>query len=117
MALLEAEASALRQQVTQKNTQIKAMERRLGNMEFELSEANEKVKISIEEQAKLSGERNSLQAQVKKLSRDVSKLETLKRNLLHSLTDEDDSRALLMDQSLNNAAASIGPYSPRSNCM
>lgn len=47
--------------------------------------AQEKARHSMEEQTKLVGEKNALIGTVKKLNRDLAKLDSFKRNLLQSL--------------------------------
>jgi len=90
VALLEQETQRLQQQSVQKVSQIKALERRVENLVMEVNEANEKARQYMEEQTKLVGEKNALIGTVKKLNRDVSKLENFKRNLLQSLQDDDE---------------------------
>lgn len=90
VANLEAEARGLNQQLTTKNSQIKSLERKVSLMEVEVGEHQEKARQSLEEQAKLVAEKNSLIATVKKLNRDVARLEGFKRNLMQSLQDDED---------------------------
>mmetsp|Transcript_25626 Transcript_25626/g.35408 ORF Transcript_25626/g.35408 Transcript_25626/m.35408 type:complete len:294 (+) Transcript_25626:273-1154(+) len=87
---LEAENNSLRQTVMQRQSQIKALERRVSNLELEMSEAQEKARNSMEEQTKLVGEKNALIGTVKKLNRDLAKLDNFKRNLLQSLQDDEE---------------------------
>lgn len=63
------------------------------NLELEVKESQEKARQSLEEQTKLVGEKNQLLQTVKKLNRDVAKLENFKRSLLQQLQDDDDVRA------------------------
>eukprot|EP00854_Cymbomonas_tetramitiformis_P019196 gene19196-22947_t len=70
---------------------IKALERRVTNLELEVNDAQEKARHSMEEQTKLVGEKNALIGTVKKLNRDLAKLDSFKRNLLQSLQDEDET--------------------------
>ncbi|KAK2972006.1 hypothetical protein RJ640_005026 [Escallonia rubra] len=51
----------------------------------------------LEEKMKLSKERDSLSMVTKKLGRDLSKLETFKRQLMQSLNDDDSSQAETVD--------------------
>lgn len=60
------------------------------NLELEVKESQEKARQSLEEQTKLVGEKNQLLQTVKKLNRDVAKLENFKRSLLQQLQDDDD---------------------------
>ena len=88
--ILEQETQKLNQANAQKSTQIKSLERRIENLVMEVNEANEKARQYMEEQTKLVGEKNALIGTVKKLNRDVAKLENFKRNLLQSLQDDDE---------------------------
>jgi hypothetical protein len=47
-------------------------------------------KMAMEATQKLSGEKNALINTIKKLNRDVAKLESFKRNLMQTLRDDDD---------------------------
>ena len=57
-----------------------------------MKESQEKARQSLEEQTKLVGEKNQLLQTVKKLNRDVAKLENFKRSLLQQLQDDDEVR-------------------------
>lgn len=63
-------------------------------MEAELGDAGDKVRLAMEEQNKLVGEKNALINTVKKLNRDVAKLDNFKRNLMQTLQDDDDPNAV-----------------------
>lgn len=91
VCVLEAENNQLRQTLMQRQSQIKALERRVTNLELEVNDAQEKARHSMEEQTKLVGEKNALIGTVKKLNRDLAKLDSFKRNLLQSLQDEDET--------------------------
>ena len=92
VAVLESESSQLRNQLTQRNNAVKTLERRIENLVMEVSDANDKVRQSVEDQAKLVAEKNALITTIKKLNRDVAKLESFKRHLLQTLQDEDDAK-------------------------
>ena len=62
-------------------------------MEAELADASDKVRLAMEEQNKLVGEKNALITTVKKLNRDVAKLDNFKRNLMQTLQDDEDPNA------------------------
>lgn len=66
----------------------RALEARVAELEQALSDSSRKLGHAMDEQSKLSGERNALVATVKKLNRDVAKLETFKRTLMQQLQDE-----------------------------
>jgi len=92
VAALEQENNSLRQTLMQRQSQMKALERRISSLELETSDAQEKARHSMEEQTKLVGEKNALIGTVKKLNRDLAKLDSFKRNLLQSLQDEEDAK-------------------------
>eukprot|EP00959_Pyramimonas_sp_CCMP1952_P023673 497449-Pyramimonas_sp.AAC.1 len=91
VASLEGENNQLRQTLMQRQSQIKALERKVGNLEMEVSDSQEKMRQSVEEQTKLVSEKNALIGTVKKLNRDLAKLDSFKRNLIQSLQDEDEA--------------------------
>ena len=59
---------------------------------MEVNDANEKTKQVLDDQSKLVAKKNALIQTVKKLNRDVAKLESFKRHLLQTLQDEEDSK-------------------------
>ncbi|KAK3033126.1 hypothetical protein RJ639_036485 [Escallonia herrerae] len=61
------------------------------------SHEKDRAIAELEEKMKLSKERDSLSMATKKLGRDLSKLETFKRQLMQSLNDEDSSQAETVD--------------------
>ncbi|CAI5993184.1 unnamed protein product [Closterium sp. NIES-65] len=87
---LEAEAGKLKGSLGESQSSINALEAKVADLELTLKEANEKREAAEEEQAKLTGEKTALVAMVKKLNRDVAKLETFRRTLMQQLKDEND---------------------------
>ncbi|CAI5468833.1 unnamed protein product [Closterium sp. Yama58-4] len=87
---LEAEAGRLKGSLGESQSSINALEAKVADLELTLKEANEKREAAEEEQAKLTGEKTALVAMVKKLNRDVAKLETFRRTLMQQLKDEND---------------------------
>jgi hypothetical protein len=90
--VLEAEAGQLRTQASQHKNHVKTLERRIENLVMEVNDANEKTKQVLDDQTKLAAEKNALIQTVKKLNRDVAKLESFKRHLLQTLQDEEDTK-------------------------
>lgn len=90
MSKLESETGKLRQRLAEKEHVILGLQERVAEAQSTLQETNSKITQSMDEQAKLATEKNSLALQVKKLMRDVAKLETFKRTLMQSLQEEDD---------------------------
>lgn len=87
---LERENAQLQQQAMDRQAKIKQLERRINGMEAELADAADKVRLAMEDQNKLVGEKNALIQTVKKLNRDVAKLDNFKRNLMQTLQDDDE---------------------------
>eukprot|EP00899_Mesostigma_viride_P015859 jgi/Mesvir1/24274/Mv10974-RA.1 len=102
---LEEENNNLRGNVSQKQTQIKTLERRIQNLELELQESADKQKQMLDENARVVNERNALMDSVKKLQKDVAKLEAFKRNLMQTLHEDDSSS---VDTSSRGQTANIG---------
>ncbi|PIN09779.1 hypothetical protein CDL12_17633 [Handroanthus impetiginosus] len=88
---LETEAGRLAQKLREKDRLIEELEDRVAQLEGAYQDAELRLKITREDNMKLSKERDSLALSVKKLSRDLVKLETFKRQLMQSLNDENSS--------------------------
>lgn len=85
---LESETSQLKQKVYDQDRVIFELEERASNLQQSYEEADSRLKIVVDENMKLVQERDSLAATVKKLSRDLGKLETFKRQLMQSLSED-----------------------------
>eukprot|EP00873_Tetraselmis_striata_P022429 jgi/Tetstr1/442693/TSEL_030784.t1 len=96
---LENDAQQLRHALSQKSNHSNMLEQRVAQLENELHDMHAKHKMAMEATQKLSGEKNALINTVKKLNRDVAKLESFKRNLMNTLRDDDDPSAALQLQS------------------
>eukprot|EP01018_Ginkgo_biloba_P023762 Gb_03286 [translate_table: standard] len=70
---------------------IFGLQTKLAQSEQNLREANARLSLALEKHAKLANEKNALAATVKKLNRDVAKLETFKKTLMQSLQDDDEA--------------------------
>lgn len=88
---LEADAAKLKTKITEKDQTIYGLEEKINQLEKALNETDERLSHSLEEQAKLTHEKSVLAANVKKLNRDVAKLETFKKTLMQSLQEEDEA--------------------------
>ncbi|XP_010537779.1 PREDICTED: uncharacterized protein At4g15545-like [Tarenaya hassleriana] len=89
---LEAEVVGLRQKLLDKERGMLELEEKMSRLERDCREADTRLKIVLDDNMKLTKERDSLAMTVKKLSRDFSKLETFKRQLIQSLSDENASQ-------------------------
>ncbi|CAI5467080.1 unnamed protein product [Closterium sp. Yama58-4] len=112
---LEAEAGKLKGSLGESQSSIKALEAKVADLEATLKEANEKREAAEEEQAKLTGEKTALVAMVKKLNRDVAKLETFRRTLMQQLKDENDDEPASEQVGMAESAAGRKPPVPESS--
>ncbi|XP_010531984.1 PREDICTED: uncharacterized protein At4g15545-like [Tarenaya hassleriana] len=89
---LEAEVVGLRQKLQDKERVMHELEEKMSRVERDCREADSRLRIVLDDNMKLTKERDSLAMTVKKLSRDFAKLETFKRQLIQSLSDENASQ-------------------------
>ncbi|CAM6017228.1 unnamed protein product [Sphagnum balticum] len=94
VAKLESETGKLRLKLAEKEHVIHDLQERVGDAESSLQETTARLSHALEEQAKLANEKDMLAGQVKKLMRDVAKLETFKRTLMQSLQEDDENPAV-----------------------
>ncbi|KAM7499107.1 hypothetical protein LguiA_023521 [Lonicera macranthoides] len=94
---LESEAGRLKQTLYEKDRVIVELEDRVSELQQAYDEADLRLKITREDNMKLSRERDSLSMTAKKLGRDLAKLETFKRQLMQSLNDDDSTQAESVD--------------------
>ncbi|GAB4854745.1 hypothetical protein Ancab_023331 [Ancistrocladus abbreviatus] len=94
---LESETTRLRQMVYEKDQLIFELEQKASHSQKAFLEADSRLKIVLDENMKLTQERDSLSATVKKLSRDLGKLETFKRQLMQSLNEDVSSQTETVD--------------------
>ncbi|BBM98549.1 hypothetical protein Mp_1g14350 [Marchantia polymorpha subsp. ruderalis] len=90
LSKLEGETGKLRAKLAEKDLIITDLNDRVIDAETTLQETTARLSSALDEQAKLTNERNLLVNTVKKLNRDVAKLETFKRTLMQSLQEDDD---------------------------
>ncbi|CAK9196666.1 unnamed protein product [Sphagnum jensenii] len=88
---LELETGKLRLKLAEKEHIIHGLQERIGDTESTLQETSSRLSRALDEQANLASEKNMLAGQVKKLMRDVAKLETFKRTLMQSLQEDDEN--------------------------
>ncbi|CAM6015472.1 unnamed protein product [Sphagnum balticum] len=88
---LELETGKLRLKLAEKEHIIHGLQERIGDTESTLQETSARLSRALDEQANLANEKNMLAGQVKKLMRDVAKLETFKRTLMQSLQEDDEN--------------------------
>lgn len=108
----EAHVRSLRDKMGGSQDVTSALQARVGQLEAALKDATDKLAASQEEQAKLASDKNALVATVKKLNRDVAKLETFKRTLMMQLQDDPDDEGGHAAAAAAAAAARPPPPEP-----
>ncbi|XP_073302941.1 uncharacterized protein At4g15545-like [Primulina huaijiensis] len=93
VSALESEASVLRQDVADKDAIISSLESQIESLDASLNEASDKLAQVQQEKESLMKENVQLSGTVKKLNRDVTKLEAFRKTLMRSLQDEEDNPA------------------------
>uniref|UniRef100_A0A5B7AG46 At4g15545-like C-terminal domain-containing protein n=1 Tax=Davidia involucrata TaxID=16924 RepID=A0A5B7AG46_DAVIN len=94
---LESEMGRLRQKMHEKDRVMLELEDKVSHLEQSYQEAELRLKIARDDNMRLSKERDSLATTAKKLGRDLAKLETFKRQLMHSLSDDNLSQSETVD--------------------
>ncbi|KAG2426912.1 hypothetical protein HXX76_012698 [Chlamydomonas incerta] len=87
---LEQEGQQLRESLVQKQNHIKMLERRVSTLELELQDMAAKSKQAVEEAHRLQSEKSLLAETVKRLHKEVARLDAFKKNLLNHLNSEDE---------------------------
>ncbi|XP_022149674.1 uncharacterized protein At4g15545 [Momordica charantia] len=85
---LEADMVRMKQKLHEKELTIFNLQEKLTHLEHANQEAESRLKIALDDNMRLSRERDSLSMTSKKLGRDLAKLETFKRQLMLSLNDD-----------------------------
>ncbi|XP_015573252.1 uncharacterized protein At4g15545 isoform X2 [Ricinus communis] len=88
---LESEFSALRLQLAEKDHLIAELQSHIESLDASLSDSADKLAQADAEKENLLKENASLSNIVKKLQRDVSKLEVFRKTLMKSLQDDEES--------------------------
>ena len=110
---LAKERDALKDQCAEMKARSKQLERRVASMEDELHDAADKATMAMEERDKLTAEKTALINTVKKLNKEVAKLDAFKRNLMQTLADDGEDGAgdaageRLVTSVLANAESSV----------
>ncbi|CAL9095053.1 unnamed protein product [Musa acuminata var. zebrina] len=89
---LEAEAGLLRQKIVDRDRVIDELQDKVDHLDRLVQESHARLRATLEENATLSEERVTLDMTSKKLARYLSKLETFKRHLVKSLSDDNLSQ-------------------------
>ncbi|XP_047338202.1 uncharacterized protein At4g15545 isoform X2 [Impatiens glandulifera] len=88
---LESEAAALRANLAEKDDIIADLNQHINSLEDSFSDTSQKLSHIEQEKESLLKENAVLSNQVKKLNRDVSKLEIFKKTLMQSLQEDDEN--------------------------
>lgn len=94
---LENDTGRLRQSLSDKDKVIVQLQQKVAELEDAYQDAQVQLRIATEDNMKLVRERDSFAMTAKKLSRDLAKLETFKRQLMQSLSEDDSSQAETVD--------------------
>ncbi|KAL5219272.1 hypothetical protein ABZP36_019956 [Zizania latifolia] len=110
---LEREAARLREVAAEKDRENGELRERVSLLDRALQETNASLRAALEDNIKLSKERDSLAQTSKKLARDLQKLESFKSHLMQSLRDDSPSSQETVDittcdQSVSSKVSSCG---------
>ncbi|XP_004248328.1 uncharacterized protein At4g15545 [Solanum lycopersicum] len=94
---LESETGRLHQKLNDKDRVIVELQDKVSQLEKACHENELRLQFTCEDNMKLTKERDSLAMTVKKMARDLAKLETFKRQLVQSLSDDNSSPAETVD--------------------
>ncbi|KAJ6907825.1 hypothetical protein NC651_018310 [Populus alba x Populus x berolinensis] len=97
VSYLESERDRMKQRMFDKDRVIFELQEKLGHLQRVCEESESKLRLALDENVKLSKEKDSLAMTAKKLGRDLAKLETFKRQLMQSLSDDNSSQAETVD--------------------
>ncbi|KAL3648900.1 hypothetical protein CASFOL_005303 [Castilleja foliolosa] len=90
---LESEASVLRDELTDRDNIICELESQIESLDAALNEATDKLAVAEQDKESLMRENAQLSNNVKKLNRDVTKLEAFRKTLMRSLQDDEENPA------------------------
>lgn len=113
---LQSEVSALRDELVKKDELIAELEAQGEPLHAALSEAADKLALAEQDKEKLLKENASLSSAVRKLSRDVSKLEVFRKALMQSLQEDEEKpgagspniAAMLHSQASTTSTSQLG---------
>ncbi|XP_010938868.1 uncharacterized protein At4g15545 isoform X2 [Elaeis guineensis] len=91
LSKLESEASRLRQRLAEKDDIVAELRAKVETLDASLADVSDRLARADEEKETLLNENASLSNTIKKLNRDVSKLEIFKKTLMRSLQEEEES--------------------------
>ncbi|XP_078175872.1 uncharacterized protein At4g15545-like isoform X4 [Carex rostrata] len=99
---LESDSARLRQQIADRDRTIDELQEKVARLDQVAQEYSAKLNFSLEENAKLVKERDMLSGTAKKLARNLAKMETFKKQLVQTLS-EDNLNQLSEISSVDNS--------------
>ncbi|KAI3522393.1 hypothetical protein L1887_00131 [Cichorium endivia] len=93
ISALESESSVLRDELMDRELVVEDLQTKIESLNSSLSDVLDKLSRADQEKENLLNENASLSEQVKKLNRDVVKLQSFRKTLMMSLQDEEGSSA------------------------
>ncbi|XP_015159845.1 uncharacterized protein At4g15545 isoform X2 [Solanum tuberosum] len=116
ISALESEAAALRRHLSERDDIINDLNSQLDSLDSSLADASDRLSRAEQEKESLVKENSTLSNTVRKLNRDVAKLEAFRKTLMRSLNEEEDSSAGAPDFAKNgqNQSASRPPQRTQS---
>ncbi|KAJ3696152.1 hypothetical protein LUZ60_001529 [Juncus effusus] len=97
VSILESETRILKQKLLEKESLVSDLQGRIEQIDRVREEAEARLRLSLDENVKLARERDTLAQTSKKLTRDLAKLETFKRQLMQSLNDDNSHQQETVD--------------------
>ncbi|AQK85843.1 hypothetical protein ZEAMMB73_Zm00001d038155 [Zea mays] len=91
LGLLEAEAARLRSQLAERDAEAEDLREHVEQLDAALAVATGRLRHAEEEKDALQRDNSELSNTVRKLNRDVAKLEVFKKTLVQSLQEDDSS--------------------------
>ncbi|CAM8998376.1 unnamed protein product [Rhodiola kirilowii] len=91
LSILEDESDALRAKLADQDALVYHLQSQIDSLDSSLSDAIDKLAQAQLEKESLVRENASLSNTVKKLNRDVAKLEVFRKTLMHSLQEDDEA--------------------------
>ncbi|KAJ1698087.1 hypothetical protein LUZ63_006599 [Rhynchospora breviuscula] len=106
---LEFDSARLRQQIADRDRTIEELHEKVARLDRLVQEYSVKLKGSLEENAKLVQERDMLSVTAKKLARNLAKLETFKKQLMQTLSEDNLNQLseIAADDNSDNLVARI----------
>ncbi|XP_072955700.1 uncharacterized protein At4g15545-like isoform X2 [Typha angustifolia] len=94
---LELEAGRLKQKLAERDRVVVELQERFSQLDRKYQDADAKLRVALEDNIKLTKERDTLALTSKKLARDLTKLETFKRHLMQSINDDNPAQQETID--------------------